>query len=354
MTRQKQSPPRRHGALWCLVLAAAAGGCSAPSDPRTGAQAPQEMPQPAQQRQQQAAQPAGQAGRQAQAPGFHRIRVGSFDVVALSDGHIDLDSSLLKGAPGADIARLLARASQTSPVPTSVNAFLVDTGSRRVLIDAGTHDLFGPTLGRLHAHLRAAGYAPAQIDAVLVTHLHPDHVGGVAVDGRMAFPNATVHVDRRESEHWLSAARLAAAPQDAKPFFRGAQASAAPYLAAGRWKTHDGDAEIVPGIRPVSYGRSPGHTPGHAGYMVESAGQKLLVWGDVVHFGAVQFARPEVTIAFDTDPKEARATRMRMFELAARERLLVAAAHLPFPGLGHVRREGAAYAWVPLEHGPSR
>ena len=104
----------------------------------------------------------------------------------------------------------------------------------------------------------------------------------------------------------------------------------------------------------MSYGRSPGHTPGHEGYMVESAGQKMLAWGDLVHSAAVQFARPEVTIGFDVDPKEARATRQRVLELAARERLLVAAPHISFPGLGHVRKDGAAYAWVPLEYGPPR
>ncbi len=360
MTRPKTAPRRRRTG-WCLALAAAAvaGGCAAPatqseappSQARQQAQAPQQQQQPAQAPQARQPQPAQALS---QAPGWYRMKLGSFVVTALYDGYIDLDSAILKGAPADEIERLLARSFQKSPNTTSVNAYLIDAGSRRVLVDAGSHDLFGPTLGRLHANLRAAGYAPEQVDAVLITHLHPDHVGGVTADGKMAFPNATVHVDRRESEFWLGAANLAAAPQDAKAFFRGAQASAAPYVAAGRWKTYDGDAELVPGIRPLSYGRTPGHTPGHEGYMVESGGQKMLVWGDVVHSAAVQFPRPEVTIAFDADPKEARATRLRLLDLAVRERLLVAAAHISFPGLGHVRKEGAAYAWVPLEYGPPR
>ena len=104
----------------------------------------------------------------------------------------------------------------------------------------------------------------------------------------------------------------------------------------------------------MSYGRTPGHTPGHEGYLVESAGQKMLVWGDVVHSAALQFAKPGVTITFDADPKAARATRQRLYDQAVKERLLIASTHISFPGLGHIRKEGAGYAWVPVEYGPPR
>lgn len=333
MTRPTTAAPlRRWSATLSLAVAAAAGALAAA--PPARAEAPQQA--------------------KAQAPGWYRMQLGDFEVTALYDGHIDLDSAILKDAKPADIERLLARSFQTSPNMTSVNGYLINTGAKLVLVDAGAAGLFGPTLGRLLANLKAAGYAPEQVDAVLITHLHGDHVGGVTADGRMAFPNATVHVDRRESDYWLSKANLDAAPKEAKAFFEGAQASAAPYVAAGRWKTYDGDAELVPGIRPFSYGRAPGHTPGHAGYLVESKGSKLLVWGDVVHSAAVQFAHPEVTIAFDADTAAARATRRRVYEQAAREKLLVAAAHVSFPGLGRIRKEGGGYAWVPVEYGPPR
>ena len=333
MNRSTLVPRRRRGAIALLALAltGAAGMLTAlPS----GAEAPLQQ--------------------KVQAPGWYRMQFGNFEVTALYDGYIDLDSAILKDAAPADIERLLARSFQKSPNMTSVNGYLVNTGARLVLIDAGAAGLFGPTLGRLLANLKASGYAPEQVDAVLVTHLHGDHVGGVTADGRMAFPNATVHVDKRESEFWLSKARLDAAPKEMKDFFQGAQSAAAPYVAAGRWKTYDGDAELVPGIRPMSYGAAPGHTPGHEGYLVESAGQKLLVWGDVVHSAAVQFARPGVTITFDADPKAARATRQRLYDQAVKERLLIASTHISFPGLGHIRKEGAGYAWVPVEYGPPR
>ena len=292
--------------------------------------------------------------QKAQAPGWYRMQLGSFEITALYDGYLDIDSAILKDAEPVEIERLLARSFQRSPNMTSINAYLVNTGGRLVLVDAGAASLFGPTLGRLLDNLKASGYRPEQVDAVLITHLHGDHVGGITADGRMAFPNATVHVDRRESDHWLSRANLEAASKDMKAYFEGAQSSAAPYIKAGRWKTFDGDAEFAPGVRALSYGRAPGHTPGHAGYMIESGGRKLLVWGDVVHSAAVQFERPEVTMGFDLDGRQARATRERLFDQAAREGWLIGAAHISFPGLGHIRKEGAGYAWVPVEYGPPR
>ena len=331
MKRLSTPPSRRCAAGLVLACASALGAALVPA---AHAEAPPQQ--------------------KARAPGWYRMQLGAFEVTALYDGYIDLDSAILKDAKPADIERLLTRSFQKSPNVTSVNGYLVNTGGKLVLIDAGAANLFGATLGRLLANLKAAGYTPEQVDAVLVTHLHADHVGGITADGKMAFPNATVHVDRRESEFWLSKTHLDAAPKETKAFFEGAQSAAAPYVAAGRWKTYDGDVELVPGIRSMSYGRMPGHTPGHAGYLVESAGRKMLVWGDVVHSAAVQFAKPGVTIAFDADPKAARATRGRLYDQAVKERLLIAAAHISFPGLGHIRKEGAGYAWVPVEYGPPR
>ena len=331
MNRPSTPPPRRRIAVLVLACAGALGAALLPV---AHAEAPLQQ--------------------KTQAPGWYRMQLGAFEVTALYDGYLDLDSAIFKDAEPAELERLLARSFQKSPNMTSVNGYLVNTGAKLVLIDAGAANLFGPTLGRLLANLKAAGYAPEQVDAVLVTHLHGDHVGGVTADGKMAFPNATVHVDRRESEFWLSKANLDAAPKEARGFFEGAQSSGAPDVAAGRWKTYDGDAELVPGIRPLSYGRTPGHTPGHEGYLVESAGQKMLVWGDVVHSAAAQFARPEVTITFDADPKAARATRQRLYDQAVKEQLLIAAAHISFPGLGRIRKEGTGYAWVPVEYGPPR
>jgi glyoxylase-like metal-dependent hydrolase (beta-lactamase superfamily II) len=288
-----------------------------------------------------------------QVPGYYRLMVGTFEVTALYDGYIDLDTKLLKNASAKDIQSLLARmfiAGQKTQ--TAVNAYLVNTGSRLVLIDTGTAKKFGPTLGYVVDHLKAAGYDPAQVDTVLITHLHGDHVNGlVGADGKPVFANADIWSAQADTDFWLSAEVMAKAPKDAQPFFKMAQEAAAPYQAAGKWKTFKADGEVVPGIKSVAM---PGHTPGHAGYRIESNGKSLLILGDLVHSHAVQFARPEVAIEFDIDSKRAVATRKQVFAAVAKDKTLVAAMHLPFPGIGHVRAEKKAYAWVPIEFGPIR
>jgi glyoxylase-like metal-dependent hydrolase (beta-lactamase superfamily II) len=282
-----------------------------------------------------------------QAPGFYRTMLGDFEITALSDGTIDLDVAKLLAEPAATTDAALARAFVKGPVETSVNAFVVNTGTRLVLIDAGAGPLFGPTVGKLLANLRAAGYQPEQVDDIFVTHMHPDHVGGLSADGQRVFPNATLHADKRDSDFWLSQANLAAAPEGMKGFFQGAMASVSPYVAAGKYQPFEADGEPVPGIRTLA---SHGHTVGHTSYAVESKGQRLLVIGDLVHVAAVQFAEPGVTIAYDSDPKAAERSRDAVFKLAATEGALVGAAHLQFPGLGHLRAAGKAWQWIPANY----
>lgn len=286
-------------------------------------------------------------------PGFYRIMLGGFEVTSLSDGTVPSFSlqQLLTNTSPAVVSKALEREFLSDPVEGSVNAFLINTGPRLVLVDAGAAGLFGPTLGRLLDNLRASGYRPEQVDDVIVTHMHPDHVGGLMASGRMAFPNATVHADRREAAFWLSQANLDAAPAASKDFFRGAIDSVGPYEKAGRLKLFDDGAEIMPGIRVRS---TPGHTEGHTFVVIESEGRKLMLWGDLVHAAPVQFPHPAVTIAFDADSRAAAAQRAKAFEEAAREGYLVGAAHISFPGLGRVRAEGAGYRWVPLQYGVLR
>mgnify|MGYP003444245841 FL=1 len=156
-----------------------------------------------------------------------------------------------------------------------------------------------------------------------------------------------MRVDQRDADFWLSQANLDKAPEEAKGFFKGAMASMNPYIAAGKFRPFDGSSDLVPGIKAVA---SHGHTPGHTTYVVESQGQKMALWGDLMHVGGVQFARPFVTIQFDVDPKAAAAQRKRAYAEAAREGHWVAAAHLPFPGIGHLRAEGRGYDFVPLNY----
>ena len=283
-----------------------------------------------------------------QAPGSYRVMLGDFEVTALSDGTLALpvDKLLTRTSP-AQVGKALKRDFLATPVETSVNAYLINTGTKLVLIDTGAAGLFGPTLGNLLANLKSAGYQPEQVDEIYITHMHADHVGGLMAGDKLVFANAVVRADKHDADFWLSQANLDKAPADAKDFFKGAMASLNPYVAAGKFKPFDGDTELVPGIKAVA---ARGHTPGHSTYLVESKGQKQALWGDLMHVAAVQFANPSVAIQFDTDSRAAALQRKRAFAEAAKQGYLVGSAHLSFPGLGHVRAEGTGYAWVPVNY----
>lgn len=284
-----------------------------------------------------------------QVPGYYRMQLGQFEVTALLDGLLDLDAGLLKKINPADTHALLARMFAGHPkMRTPVNAYLVNTGARLVLIDSGAGGFFGPNLGTLRRNMALAGYDPSQVDTVLVTHMHGDHIGGlVDAAGKPLFPNATIWASKADSDYWLSPEAAAAAPENWRRAFTLARDAAAPYLAAGKWKTFSAGTVIVPGMLAVE---AAGHTPGHTAFAIESQGSRLFVWGDTVHAHAVQFARPGASIEFDTNQERAIATRARLFAEAARGGYLVAGMHLPFPGIGHVREDGEdTYAWVPVE-----
>jgi glyoxylase-like metal-dependent hydrolase (beta-lactamase superfamily II) len=193
-----------------------------------------------------------------QAPGYYRAMLGDFEVTVLSDGTLPLNPVQLLRAEKQKVVDALKRDYLPEAVETSVNAYLVNTGTKLVLIDAGTGGLFGPSLGKLLTNLRASGYRPEQVDEIYITHLHPDHVGGVTVGGARAFPNATLRMDKRDADFWLNEANMTAAPQEAKGFFQGAMASAKPYQEAGKLKPFEGSQELVPGVRAQS---TYGHTP---------------------------------------------------------------------------------------------
>ncbi len=288
-----------------------------------------------------------------QVPGYYRMALGELEITALYDGYIDLDTKILSNTSPAEVQRLLTRMFLAGQkVQTAVNAFLINAGGKLILVDTGAAKAFGPTLGFIGSNLKAAGYSPEQVDVVLLTHLHADHAAGLLnAEGKPLFPNAEVRVTQADSDFWLSEEIAAKAPEGFRPFFQMARSAAAPYQAAGKWKTFSGDAELAPGIHAVD---AHGHTPGHTAYLIESKGERLLIVGDAVHSHAVQFARPEVAIEFDSDKKQAVIARKKLFAFAAKEKLAVAGMHLPFPGIGHVRTEGKGYAWVPVEFSPIR
>jgi glyoxylase-like metal-dependent hydrolase (beta-lactamase superfamily II) len=284
-----------------------------------------------------------------QAPGYYRLMLGRFEVTALLDGTMVLPmTDVLTDITPAEARRYLAREFLHDPVETSVNAFLVNTGSKLVLIDAGAGGLMDSGTGKLLESLTASGYRPEQVDEIYITHMHGDHISGITTDGRRVFPNATVRAARLEADYWLDPAHLAAASADDKENFQHAQQTFAPYQQAGAFSPFEDGAQLVPGVRAVA---THGHTAGHTSYLIESENKKMMVLGDLLHAGALQFPKPAVTIKYDQDRRAARAQRERVFHDAAAGGYWIAAAHLAFPGIGHVRHEGSGYAFVPVNYG---
>jgi glyoxylase-like metal-dependent hydrolase (beta-lactamase superfamily II) len=286
-----------------------------------------------------------------QAPGFYRLMVGDFEVTALLDGTAMLPiRDFMNDITPAQVDRALAREFLKNPVEVSINTFLINTGSKLLLVDTGDAAGMDGT-GHLQENLKAAGYDVSQVDEIYITHMHGDHISGLTVKGERAFPNAVVRASRQDADYWLSAEKLAAAQGDAKESFQSAQRVFEPYIKAGKFSPFDGDIELVPGVHAVA---THGHTPGHTCYLIESRGERMLFVGDLLHVASVQFANPAITMKFDTDSAAARAQRLRIFREAAANHEWIAAAHIAFPGIGHVRAKRQGYDFVPAHYGIPR
>jgi len=212
--------------------------------------------------------PASAPQQKTQAPGYYRMMLEDFEITALSDGTFPMNAAeLLTKVTPKQIDADLARSFLKEPVEGSVNGFLVNTGSKLVLIDTGAGAFFGPTVGKLLANLKASGYQQEQVDEIYITHMHGDHVGGLVSDGKIVFPNATVRASQREADYWLSRTNMDAAPKEGKEGFEFAMKALNPYVSSGKFKPFNGDVELVPGVKAMA---TPGHTPGHSVYVVES------------------------------------------------------------------------------------
>jgi glyoxylase-like metal-dependent hydrolase (beta-lactamase superfamily II) len=278
--------------------------------------------------------------------GFYRMKIGALDVVALSDGTAGFDVLALLSRP-KEAEKLLAKAGVKSPLEASINAYLIQLGQRQILVDAGSGELMGPKLNKVPASLKAVGVTPEQITDILLTHIHPDHSGGLTVGGRRVYPNAAVHLDKRELAFWTDKSIGEKLPEPSRSFFQTVEASVGPYVASGQIRTFDGATQLFPEIRAIP---AYGHTPGQAFYAVESNDQKLVFLGDTLHAPDVQFDAPSITIQFDIDPKRAAIVRKQVFDDAAKNGYLVAFAHMYFPGVGNVRKNGNRYRWVPVPY----
>lgn len=274
--------------------------------------------------------------------GVHRTRVGDMDVMAILDGSFTLNAALLKGMTLEEARPLLGG---KDGAETPCHAFLVTVGGKRILVDTGTgHDPKGVT-GQLLSNLATIGVDPASIDVVLITHFHFDHVGGlVKADGTRAFPKAVVRVSQAEHDFWLSEpSRL---PDILKPSLPVVKKALAPYQAAGTYKPFAAGEAPVAGVGSFS---APGHTEGHTVYTFTSKGQTLWCIGDLIHYGAIQFAHPAVAVAFDADSTQAIASRKDGFKRAANGKVTVAATHLAFPGMGSLAIKDEAFTFQPVK-----
>lgn len=277
-----------------------------------------------------------------QVPAVYHRRIGDVLVTAISDGFIDASFAILKNIEEEDADAILRAGFLPSPPRIDVNCFLIRSKGRTAVVDTGSGDTMGPTLGRLPDAMAALGIGAGEVDTVLLTHMHPDHSNGLtASDGSRLFPNAQVVVAEEDVRHWHDDAAMAKADERARlRYFEWSRFQMGPYMDRRAPAT----GEVFPGVHAVPLF---GHTPGHTGYRIDSGGESLLIWGDVCHIPDIQVIRPEVAMMFDSDPEAAIATRRQVFDMAVADRLLVAGMHLHFPAFGHMVRRADGYALEP-------
>ena len=282
-----------------------------------------------------------------QAYGINRRRIGDVVVTLINDGYEDFSFDLLSDNITSDEAKALLKAANLLPIPRmSVNVYVIQDGQRTILIDGG--DANGHrTGGKLQYALSAANIEASQIDTILLTHAHSDHVGGLATyNATPLFPNAELVLHPEELQFWRNDENFHSAPEDVREVRDMALNTFDAYQSVTRTVA---SGEVLPGItiEPL-----PGHTPGHSGYLIASGKESVLIWGDIVHWPDIQIPRPEVAIAFDTDRNQAIETRTKLLDRVATDNLLVGGMHLNFPGFIRIHRDGNTYAiheerWLP-------
>jgi glyoxylase-like metal-dependent hydrolase (beta-lactamase superfamily II) len=285
-----------------------------------------------------------------QAPGFYRYKVGDIEVTAIHDGFAPrpLDG-LVRNADLGDVKKAMVDAFlPTDVLPITFTTLALKTGGRLVLVDTGNGDSGAPTTGRWMANFKAAGFDPAQVNTIIISHFHPDHINGLRLkDGTAVFPKAEVMVAAPEWAFWMDDGKMAQAPDALKGNFQNVRRVFGPM--AKDVKQYEAGKELAPGVTAVA---APGHTPGHTAYAVSSGNGKLLVASDITNHPALFARNPDWQAVFDMDGNQARETRRKMLDIAAAERTQVSFYHAPFPATGHIARAGSGFEFVPVQWTP--
>jgi len=276
-------------------------------------------------------------------PSFYRFKLGTIEITVVSDGTLAFPAETLWGDRAEDARGLLTSTFQSArPVKLQINTILVDTGDKLVLIDAGCGvDKFQKTTGGLIGNLATAGYAPGDIDMVLLTHAHFDHLWGISdhENASLLFPSAEFVASETEVAFWTAPDLVSKLPAVQKPLVTQVNLE----LARPRLRLIKAGAEVAPGVTTLD---TSGHTPGHMSVHISSGSEEMLLTGDVVVDSAVSFLHPDWPFDFDLDLPKGAKTRMAFLDRAAADKTMVGSYHLPFPGFGHVVREGSAYRWL--------
>ncbi|MEP2782736.1 MAG: MBL fold metallo-hydrolase [Pseudoruegeria sp.] len=274
--------------------------------------------------------------------GVRRMQVGEFQVTALLDGALTIGPAMLTGFEQDKADKALGDQFVKEPADgfiVPVSGYLINTGSEVIAVDCGTLAGFAETVGNFHTSLAQSGVEAGQVDRIIATHLHPDHIGGLTdANGVRRFANAELIAHQADWDFWHNDSIRAQAPEQVKAFFDIATTQTTPY--ADMLTLVNGRSDIIPGIEFVEL---PGHTPGHMGVHLRSGGEELLIWGDIIHAPKLQFSNPDWTIALDTDADLARATRSKLLDQLANDKVMVIGSHLDFPGFGHVVRRGSGF-----------